>query len=140
MRRMFQFARLFPVLLVLVMLGVAAAGCESLSTYEKSYKVLSGSKVTMETLGAAAKDLHRTGVLDDAQIAQAEEAYTAAQTVQKEFIALQSEAILSGDATKQEQAARLGVAYLSAATRFINLAIQFGLIKGNDPNIQTISG
>lgn len=141
----FSFIHRFPVLcLVLMFLGAVMLsvlpGCETAGTYEKSYKILSGTKVTMETLGSTAKELHRNGILDADQIAKAEEAYGAAQAVQREFITMQTEAIMSGDATKQEQAARLGVAYLAAATRFINLAIQYGIIKGSDPGITTISG
>lgn len=141
--RSFSFLHRFPVLcLVFMFLGAVMLAtlpaCETSSTYEKSYKILSGSKNTIETLGKTAKDLHLSGVLNDEQIATAEEAYGAAQAVQKEFISLQSEAILSGDAAKQEQAARLGVAYLAAASRFITLAIQYGVIKGDDPSITTI--
>lgn len=141
--RRFSVLHRFPVLcLLLMVLGavalVALPACESASTYQKSYKVLSGSKSTIEMLGKTAKDLHDSGILNDEQIAKAQEAYGAAQAVQKEFITLQAEAILSGDATKQEQAARLGVAYLAAASRFISLAIEYGVIKGDDPSITTI--
>lgn len=126
------------LMVLIVLLAFVLAACESMGTYQKSYKVLSGSKVTMETLGATAKQMHATGVLSDEQIAQAKEAYEAAQAVQKEFIDAQVAAILSGDTTTQEQVASLGVAYLKAASNFIGLAIQFGLIKADDPNIQTL--
>lgn len=127
---------LITLLSLLVCLSIVA--CQPQSTYQKSYKVLSGSKVTMETLARSAKDLHKSGVLNDDQLAKAKEAYVHAQTVQGELIRVQSEAIMSGDASKNEQAARLGVAYLGAATQFLNIAISYGLIQEDDPDLITI--
>lgn len=142
--RSFSFIHRYPVLcLVLMFLSAVMLstlpGCgETASVYQKSYKVLSGSKITMEALAKTAKDLHEGGALTDEQGAKAEEAYMAAKIIQKEFISIQSEAILSGDGTKQEQAARLGVSFMVASTKFINLAIQLGLIKSDDPGITTV--
>lgn len=141
MKSFIMFQRFPLVCLLLMVLGlcmVVLPGCETGPTYEKSYKVLSGSKVTMEALGSMAKDMHKQGVLSDEQIAEAEKAYSAAKDVQLEFIQAQTEALLSGDSSKQEQVARIGVAYLAAATRFINLAIQYGIIKSDDPSIQKV--
>ena len=137
-KRFFMHSRFLMVLAILCFLVATLPGCETGPTYEKSYKVLSGSKVTMEALGTMAKDLHKQGVLSDEQIAEAEKAYNAAKDVQLEFINAQTEALLSGDSSKQEQVARIGVAYLAAATRFINLAIQYGIIKSDDPSIQKV--
>ena len=126
------------LVLLIVLLAFVLSACETAGTYQKSYKVLSGSKAAMENLALTAKHLHMTGVLNDDQIAKAKEAYRAAQAVQTEFIAAQVAAVRTGDETTQIQVANLGVAYLQAANRFIVLALEYGLIQSDDPSIQEI--
>lgn len=115
-----------------------AVGCNSAQTYSKSYKTLKGSQVTVTTLYQTVVNLHASGQVTEAQFTKAGEVYDAVKRVQKEFIEAQIVAIDTKNQSTNNQAAALGVAYLIGVSNFINLAIEYGVIAGDDPSIQAI--
>lgn len=125
------------VLVLVLGVGMVSGfvACETQSTYQKSYQVLSVTKETAVFLGQTAKEWHAQGLLSDEKLQRIREAYTTMQQVQATLIDAQITAIDSGDQATEAQVKTLISTYLQASTKFVTIAIELGLIKDGDARI-----
>lgn len=121
---------------ILFALICLSAGCTSQSGYQKTYQALSVTKETAVFIAKTAKNLYENEVIDDQDLARIKEAYEKVQKAQAILIQAQQDALDVDVDENRNRVQALTTVYLRVMTKFVELAVEIGILDQQDQRIQ----